>query len=370
MRPPFFATRLPFFSNRKAAALYREISGKNRGNSLGRGYQFRLYTDRIHISWRTPESYAGNSQRKPLNLQRLSSGSIPSLSDRSALFWGKKLWSIRYDRYERSLYGSTKGFVIRSRSFYRACYESPDSAFSFAGWRKLLCYTAFTGISGRWAFYLLLLIQARNYTNEDIWYLYQFSLPESDVSDTRQSAYIHQIKNILPHGVVLYFEHSIVAVCRRRDFDPDYEKSYAALEDLLKRLSLKVYISTRFFRFTDLSMAYGQCRLMKSYPLEPQKHIQRFDEAFPHVLYGVLKEKNSLPGFCHPAVLSLWQSHMEQDLTLIHTLKCYLINGRNISETARTLHLHRNTLIYRLRKIEDLLHIHWITWMKICFSIY
>ena len=146
----------PFFSNRKAAALYREISGKNRGNSLGRGYQFRLYTDRIHISWRTPESYAGNSQRKPLNLQRLSSGSIPSLSDRSALFWGKKLWSIRYDRYERSLYGSTKGFVIRSRSFYRACYESPDSGFSFAGWRKLLCYTAFTGISGRWAFYLLL----------------------------------------------------------------------------------------------------------------------------------------------------------------------------------------------------------------------
>ena len=96
---------------------------------------------------------------------------------------------------------------------------------------------------------------------------------------------------------------------------------------------------------------------MKSYPLEPQKHIQRFNEAFPHVLYGVLKEKNSLPGFCHPAVLSLWQSHMEQDLTLIHNLKCYLINGRNIAETARTLHLHRNTLIYRLRKIEDLLHI-------------
>ena len=200
-------------------------------------------------------------------------------------------------------------------------------------------------------------LQARNYTNEDIWYLYQFSLLESDVSDTRQSAYIHQIKNILPHGVVLYFEHSIVAVCRRQDFDPDYEKSYAALEDLLKRLSLKVYISTRFFRFTELSMAYGQCRLMKSYPLEPQKHIQRFDEAFPHVLYGVLKEKNSLPGFCHPAVLSLWQSHMEQNLTLIHNLKCYLINGRNIAETARTLHLHRNTLIYRLRKIEDLLHI-------------
>ena len=65
-----------------------------------------------------------------------------------------------------------------------------------------------------------------------------------------------EIDNLVPESS-LDFEHSIVAVCRRRDFDPDYEKSYAALEDLLKRLSLKVYISTRFFRFTELSMAYG-----------------------------------------------------------------------------------------------------------------
>lgn len=200
-------------------------------------------------------------------------------------------------------------------------------------------------------------LQARNYTNEDIWYLYQFPLPESDASDTRQSAYIHQIKNILPHGIVLYFEHSIIAICRRQDFDPEHKKSHTTLEGVLKRLSLKVYISTRFFRFTELSMAYGQCKLMKAYPLEPQQLIQRFDESYPQVLYGILKEKNTLPGFCHPAILSLWQSHTEQNLTLIHNLKCYLINGRNIAETARILHLHRNTLIYRLRKIEEYLHI-------------
>ena len=105
-------------------------------------------------------------------------------------------------------------------------------------------------------------------------------------------------------------------------------------------------------------MAYGQCRLMKSYPLEPQKHIQRFDEAFLHVFILVsLGKKTPCRASATQLFLSLWQSHMEQDLTLIHNLKCYLINGRNIAETARTLHLHRNTLIYRLRKIEDLLHI-------------
>lgn len=76
-----------------------------------------------------------------------------------------------------------------------------------------------------------------------------------------------------------------------------------------------------------------------------------------YMFYMVSLRKKLLAGLLPPSCLSLWQSHMEQDLTLIHNLKCYLINGRNIAETARTLHLHRNTLIYRLRKIEDLLHI-------------
>ena len=44
------------------------------------------------------------------------------------------------------------------------------------------------------------------------------------------------------------------------------EKSYAALEDLLKRLSLKVYISTRFFRFTELSMGIWT---MQAYEILP-----------------------------------------------------------------------------------------------------
>lgn len=57
-------------------------------------------------------------------------------------------------------------------------------------------------------------------------------------------------------------------------------------------------------------MAYGQCRLMKSYPLEPQKHIQRFDEAFLHVLYGVLKEKTpcraSATQLFYPCGKAIW----------------------------------------------------------------
>lgn len=37
---------------------------------------------------------------------------------------------------------------------------------------------------------------------------------------------------------------------------------------------------------------------------------------------------------------------------LMRTADCFFENGMNVSKTARKLYMHRNTLIYRLRKIE------------------
>lgn len=54
---------------------------------------------------------------------------------------------------------------------------------------------------------------------------------------------------------------------------------------------------------------------------------------------------------------SIIQPIIEHDLVnqtnLLHTLKIYL-QLKNVSETARTLHLHRQSLLYRVNKIEEL----------------
>lgn len=40
-----------------------------------------------------------------------------------------------------------------------------------------------------------------------------------------------------------------------------------------------------------------------------------------------------------------------EDESMITTIDSFFINGMNVSETARKLYMHRNTLIYRLNKI-------------------
>ena len=43
------------------------------------------------------------------------------------------------------------------------------------------------------------------------------------------------------------------------------------------------------------------------------------------------------------------------DEEMITTIKTFFDNGLNISETARQLYVHRNTLVYRLEKIEKVI---------------
>lgn len=53
----------------------------------------------------------------------------------------------------------------------------------------------------------------------------------------------------------------------------------------------------------------------------------------------------------HPAILQLKKLDEDSGMELVKTLRCYLERERAILETAEFLHIHRNTLSYRIQKI-------------------
>ena len=200
-------------------------------------------------------------------------------------------------------------------------------------------------------------LNIKNYNNSDIWYLYQFPVLNADYAKTRKAAYINRINAVFPNAITLFFEESLISISRKKDFDPEQKAARKKLENALEKLSTKVRISSSFTHFSNLSIAYGQCQLMEKYLKDNQCSISHFDDCFLPVLNGILEEKNSLKGFCHPTILSLWESQSVQKRILVHDLKYYLLNGRSIAETSRHLNLHRNTFIYRLQKIEEYLQL-------------
>lgn len=51
---------------------------------------------------------------------------------------------------------------------------------------------------------------------------------------------------------------------------------------------------------------------------------------------------------------SAWQTLRQADTkdVLCHTLRCYFVQNCDLSQTSKQLHIHVNTLRYRLQKIE------------------
>jgi purine catabolism regulator len=68
-------------------------------------------------------------------------------------------------------------------------------------------------------------------------------------------------------------------------------------------------------------------------------------------LYG----HQELPDFYQETLGPLSESDSRSNNALIETLECFFTCNGNLSETARTMHLHRNSLLYRLGRIEELL---------------
>ncbi|MCT2537779.1 PucR family transcriptional regulator [Aquibacillus koreensis] len=82
--------------------------------------------------------------------------------------------------------------------------------------------------------------------------------------------------------------------------------------------------------------------------------IQRYQTKDVMELLRVIP-RDDLQEFYENSLQQLAKAAYDQDGTLLHTLFVYLESHCQISETAKRLYVHRNTVVYRLEKCEELL---------------
>ena len=73
------------------------------------------------------------------------------------------------------------------------------------------------------------------------------------------------------------------------------------------------------------------------------------------MLFASIDSSIDVVDLCYPKLIEIYRSDRNNRLELIECLYTYLICGRNMADTARRLFAHRNTLLYRLHVLEDVL---------------
>jgi len=170
---------------------------------------------------------------------------------------------------------------------------------------------------------------------------------------------IKQINDIFPDALVSVYEESVIMIIRCADKQQLQGKKKQQLEQFLKKdITLCCGISMVFNNFLHLRYYYAQSKFAAAQckPSESPAICFYEDYQVDHVLQTLSLETDPRC-FCHPGILSLWESGNESQRDLVHCLYHYFVNGKNISATADAIHVHRNTLIYRLSKAEEILKV-------------
>lgn len=88
--------------------------------------------------------------------------------------------------------------------------------------------------------------------------------------------------------------------------------------------------------------------------LDPSNRIFTFEDYGIYVMFRTVSDREDLSRYLHPALPKLAMYDTESGTNLETTLHTYLRYSCNTTDTAKALFLHRNSVIYRLRRIEEL----------------
>lgn len=122
------------------------------------------------------------------------------------------------------------------------------------------------------------------------------------------------------------------------------------LNELLRKYSLRGGSSMLFPDFSLLHQAFMQSQIALSGAVPGLAAAFR-ESILPYVA-EVLERENEADGIIYPGLDQPLQQAPEYGRELLECLKAYLMSGCNVTATARTLFLHRNTIMYRLEQLQ------------------
>lgn len=162
------------------------------------------------------------------------------------------------------------------------------------------------------------------------------------------------IHKLFPAGAVLPFFDHITAVLNFSRGAELGQHNKALFLRFLENTQLYVSYSLRFSGLRTARDNYEQA-LFVARGAEPSGAVAvSYSERILDDLIHNFKRDHELTGYLHPVVKTLAEYDSEHGSELLLSLYAYLLNDRSFKACASRYHMHRNTLAYRLKKIESL----------------
>jgi sugar diacid utilization regulator len=124
----------------------------------------------------------------------------------------------------------------------------------------------------------------------------------------------------------------------------------------LKENRLYAGLSHGFGRITDLQKCYKQSlsSIMLGQRIDKNKVLYMYEDYIVYHMIDICNKQGGITDFCHPAISKLRTYDINHKSDYVRSLYSYIANARNLISTADALFIHRNTMSYRLAKIQEI----------------
>lgn len=167
---------------------------------------------------------------------------------------------------------------------------------------------------------------------------------------------IKQIDNFFPNSISTIYRNSVITLVgnikgnNTKNLINQFEQVHGMLEALQQSSGL----SQVFTNLDEIKDRYVQAYTTAQYAIH---NVSFFEEVYPNQLTAILSNACNLDLYISPAIHIIETYDKENNTELSKTLKAYLECLFDKNKTAQKLCIHRNSLTYRLNRIEEIANI-------------
>ena len=165
-----------------------------------------------------------------------------------------------------------------------------------------------------------------------------------------------KMKNFLNRETIITFKGNLVILYDYKTKVPFSKNELINLEKLCTDYDIKAGISNSFNEIYKFELFYRQAltALELSTETNSNERAAYYDEFCVHHMVSLFSEHSDPMVLIHSSIKFLKEHDKENGSELCPTLKAYIKNNQDLQLTSSSLHIHYNTLKYRINKIIEL----------------
>jgi len=175
-------------------------------------------------------------------------------------------------------------------------------------------------------------------------------------SEARFEMIASQLHLILTRSMYVFYQDRLVMLISRSDKGIS-ESELSRVNGYLAENSLVAGLSNSFSNIQDVRQYYRQA--LKAAELGDKVYhspaIYHYSNLSLLHMLSICEAEGNLINFCNPKLLALLKYDRDRNTELTKTLYQYLLRVQVSRKTATDLHIHKNTLLYRIEKIKEVL---------------